>query len=293
MECSISIPKDLYGTLFGILVLLMIVSVNEAIIFAMSTRGSIMNTAPRRHISKALYVRVVLFFVEVAMIIYSTYIMFNDRTKQFSIECEEVQPLMFAQGVVISVWVIMFIYGIGFLLISDPCGLFTSSLHEEISRFYENVMHKKEQSTGSAKEALLRDAAQQFLQVNNRKTVKLHKGSIRYTHIRTKLEKLFRFIGIKNNSSQRFAVDNLARALSVLFGDLDLVPSDMIAGLILLRRSQKREQGEDRSLVEPLREVNDHELQLLQVAMIHDILHVYIDTQYVVIGHLWLEVCVP
>ena len=254
-ECPISIPKELYGTLFGILLLLLIVIVNEAVIFAMSTRGSIMNTAPRRHISKALYVRVVLFFVEAGMIIYSTYVLFNSETIEFSEVCEEIQPLNFAQGVVISVWVVMFIYGIGFLLIADPCGLFTSSLQEELSRFYEVLTNKKEHSIGSAKEELLRDAALQFLQVNNRKTVKLRKGSLRYTHLRTKLEKFFRFVGIKNDSSQRFAVDNLARALHGLFGDLDLVPSDMIAGLILLRRSQKREQCENRSLVEPLREV--------------------------------------
>lgn len=42
------------------------------------------------------------------------------------------------------------------------------------------------------------------------------------------------------NRSSSLAMHDAAKALHTMFGDLDLVPSDVVAGLVLLHRDQKK-----------------------------------------------------
>ena len=236
---------------------MVVVCINEGIIFAISSRGTIMNTKPRRHLSTALYVRLFLFFPEVGLVAAATYALFAPRVLDaFVNTCMEPESLIFARGVVIAAWVIMFLIAVAFLTVSDPCGCFTSGLHSEVVKFYEHLTAGKQQEKAAAEKELMKEAAESLMKLKRRRSVILHPGGMHQVQIRSKLERAFRFFGIKQGSSQRFALDNLARALQGLFARLDLVPSDILAGVLLLRRSQRKEILEGKNLVEPLREVS-------------------------------------
>ena len=254
--CDIPLPTSVYSMLFAIVFLMFVVCVNEGVIFAISSRGTIMNTKPRRHLTKALYVRVVLFFVEIGLTAAATYVLFTPSImKAFTDACMEQHQLKFAHGVVIAAWVVKAIYAVAFLIVSDPCGCFASGLHQEVVKFYEHLTARKQLSQEAVKNELMKDAAEGFMKMRRQRSVVLHPGAMHQIHIRSKLERFFRFFGIKQGNSQRFALDNIARAVQGLFGDLDLVPSDILAGLILLKRSQKKDTLDGNNLVQPLREV--------------------------------------
>ena len=254
--CDVSVPTSVYSLLFALKLVLFAVCVTEGVTFAISSRGTIMDTRPRRHLAKALYVRVVLFFLEAGLTAAVTYVVFAPSIlKAFTDACMEPQQLKFAQGVVIAAWVIKVPFAIAFLVVSDPCGCFTSGLHKEAVKFYEHMTARKQPSKEAVKNELMKDAAEGFMKMRRQRSVILHPGAMHQINVRAKLERLFRSVGIKQGNSERFALDNLARALQGLFGDLDLVPSDVLAGVILLKRSQKKEIQEGNDLVEPLREV--------------------------------------
>ena len=48
------------------------------------------------------------------------------------------------------------------------------------------------------------------------------------------------------SGNQGQAFSDIARALAVVFNDVDLVPSDIAAGMILLNREQTRKAQEER-----------------------------------------------
>ena len=101
----------------GVIVLTSLIIVNEVAILYVSMQGTLMDSGPRRHMPKLLYVQLALYLPELLWTILGTYW----AVKHFSLECEV--SLIIAVCVSIALeWSIVLIVFIGALVLFDPLG---------------------------------------------------------------------------------------------------------------------------------------------------------------------------
>lgn len=101
----------------GVIVLTSLVIINEAAIMYVSMQGTLMDVRPRQHMSKLLYVQLVLYLPELLWTILGTYW----AVKHISLECEV--GLIIAVCVSIALeWSILLTVFIGALVLFDPLG---------------------------------------------------------------------------------------------------------------------------------------------------------------------------
>lgn len=101
----------------GVIVLTSLVIINEVAIMYVSMQGTLMDVRPRQHMSKLLYVQLVLYLPELLWTILGTYW----AVKHISLECEV--GLIIAVCVSIALeWSILLTVFIGALVLFDPLG---------------------------------------------------------------------------------------------------------------------------------------------------------------------------
>ena len=101
---DVKIPPLLYGSLFALVVLQVMVIINEGIILSISSRGTIMNPQPRRRLATFLYIRIALFCIEVIELVIPTYASFSSVSGD--LDCKELQmgPLIYAKVITVTLW---------------------------------------------------------------------------------------------------------------------------------------------------------------------------------------------
>ena len=267
-ECDdedIATPPWLYGTLFALLLLELFVLIDDAIIMSLSCRGRIDHStppdpervfavrnglvtdtgkfgwpdpdqgSPRHKLKRYLYIRNILFVLEIILSALYGYACWSPAVTDQVTKCEAYNgPLAFARAVVVASWIVIIIYFIGWLIYLDPIGLCTPGLVDELE-ILDKLDHMKDPTEFDL--------------------FKFHRASLETSHIRHRLQTIFCCLGLKGHQSRGRALQDAASALHTIFNDVDLVGSDLVAGLILLNLEQKRKLRSGDCLDEELKQV--------------------------------------
>ncbi|EFX76477.1 hypothetical protein DAPPUDRAFT_306186 [Daphnia pulex] len=189
----------------GVLFILVIILMANAFLIKHSMRGAIMDVRARKNVPTILYIRIILGVPEMAWTVVGSVGVFS--TKDSCITSE--MTLRVVQGLVIFNWILVVLFFIGVMLVFDPLGHHHTAIISS-----ENVD--------------IVDARSPFEVGFEQRT--------RIWEWRCK----FLCCSCCDNASVNDAFGDVAEVLTTLFHDLDLVPSDIAAGLLLLHLRTKR-----------------------------------------------------
>ncbi|XP_008937956.1 PREDICTED: sn1-specific diacylglycerol lipase alpha, partial [Merops nubicus] len=198
--CSLNLVDHGRGYL-GILLSCMIA---EVAIIWLSMRGSILYTEPRDSMQYVLYVRLAILVIEfvyaIVGIVWLT---------QYYASCNDLTAKSVTLGMVVCNWVVILSVCITVLCVFDPTGrtfvkLRATKRRQRNLRTY-NLRHRLEEGQASSW---------------------------------TRRLKVF-LCCTRTKDSQSDAYSEIAYLFAEFFRDLDIVPSDIIAGLVLLRQRQR------------------------------------------------------
>ncbi|KAM9373136.1 diacylglycerol lipase-alpha [Phaethornis superciliosus] len=199
-SCSLNLVDHGRGYL-GILLSCMIA---EVAIIWLSMRGSILYTEPRDSMQYVLYVRLAILVIEfvyaIVGIVWLT---------QYYASCNDITAKSVTLGMVVCNWVVILSVCITVLCVFDPTGrtfvkLRATKRRQRNLRTY-NLRHRLEEGQASSW---------------------------------TRRLKVF-LCCTRTKDSQSDAYSEIAYLFAEFFRDLDIVPSDIIAGLVLLRQRQR------------------------------------------------------
>ena len=130
------VPPLLYGSFFALLVVIVITAINETVILSLSSKGSVLDVVkPRRHITKFVYIKVLLSTAEFIALMACTVSISHKKVK-LELECDGFDnALRLSLAVVVIQWVVFAGLLIKTALYVDPCGLFSPGLLERLSMF--------------------------------------------------------------------------------------------------------------------------------------------------------------
>ncbi|KAL8597649.1 hypothetical protein ACOMHN_031584 [Nucella lapillus] len=196
----------------GAIVILSIGIIHTAITMGISMRGTIRDDHPRRHIKVFLYLKAAILLPEAAWVIVATYWAFG-----YSYTCDW-SVYWAVRGAVICAWIVGFWIFVGILLVFDPLG----SAEHRVNM--GDVMSKRgnEYRLDSSKS-----------------------NNIRVWETRCRC--LCCCIAFSQENDQAFS--DVSKLVADYFKDIDLVPSDVAAGLMLVEEQQKGIEGDLSAIV--------------------------------------------
>lgn len=206
--------KDLKGHVFGYLVILSVCLVVEGCIAWTSMRGSIINTEPRRYMQHFIYMRLVIFLVELAWLIVG--VVWTAKHYQ---SCAPGSVNRIVLAVIICNWGIMLSVIIFVWCTFDTAG----RKWVKMKRFQESLRRKRRDRKHSS------CARRNWRQ---RKALRAYEE---------KWDKRFNLLCccMERRGRDQSSISEVAQLFTEFFRELDVVPSDVVAGLLLLRRYQK------------------------------------------------------
>ncbi|XP_055755749.1 diacylglycerol lipase-alpha-like isoform X3 [Salvelinus fontinalis] len=223
-SCSVTLVDHGRGYL-GILVSCLIC---ESAIIWLSMRGSILYTQPREAVQYVIYIRLAILLVELVYAVVGIAWLF-----QYYQPCSDVTAKNLALGIVVCNWLVIFSVCFTLMCTFDPTGrtfvklkatrrrqrnlttytlrLVPSALHTTISTEYTTctLRHRLEEGQASSWSRRLK----------------------------------FFMCCTRAQDTQSDAYSEVASLFAEFFRDLDIVPSDIIAGLVLLRQRQRSNRG--------------------------------------------------
>ena len=252
-----AVPPLLYGSLFAFIFIQLLAVIVENIIFSISAKGSIYDSEherKRRWLPFWLFIRVLLFLIEMEVVIVCAVAVFGPAPYAAgALMCPEYHdgPLVFAKAVVITLFVLLAIYASGFAIFLDPLGVCHAPvIIEKLKELIENG--KKDENEGVDFEAAGKKNEELGLEADHQNQPADNNSS---DSSRGRLLGLGRFLGKAKRAlcclntggkrSKTSAFREVALALYTLFSDTDdvekrLVPSDILAGMILLSQNHDR-----------------------------------------------------
>nr|CAB3236194.1 sn1-specific diacylglycerol lipase alpha [Phallusia mammillata] len=205
--CAIEIRDFSFGYL-GLLITAVLI---EIVIVGFSMQGTIMNPQPRKPLQYVIYVRLVLGLVEVAYTIFVAV-----KLTQTWKACESLRELYDVHAAIVGVNAVVI-----FIVILTAFCTFDSS-GGSFYRFEKAVNERSSSTNINHMRSELNQKRQQFWKGAFAKCFCCRLGS----------------------SNAKAALDDVARIFGDFFRNQDLVPSDIVAGFILLRHKQQRSQEE-------------------------------------------------
>ena len=128
------VPPLLYSSLLIFNLTLFLVLISDAAIFSISLRGKIYDDKSRRHLPRAIEVRVLLNVVELVVLIVTTVGVFSPTVGGEAIECKDYRdgPLIFAKVIICIMWVALVVGTLSRVIALDPLGCCTPGLLDEV-----------------------------------------------------------------------------------------------------------------------------------------------------------------
>ncbi|XP_069107342.1 diacylglycerol lipase-alpha-like [Argopecten irradians] len=211
-ECSVGLVNLKYY-LIGYLSMLASNILVEGLIFFVSMRGTILNPSPRLCMQYLLYFRLAILLVELAWQILGVIWMV-----QHYHTCGPVVPMKAALGVIVCNWVIMLTVFVSLWCTYDIAG----RKWVKMKRYQESMKEKSHRNKRNSGRRNWR----------HRKAIRAYEES---------WDRRFRFLCccVERDATNRNSIAEVAKLFTEFFRDLDVVPSDVIAGFVLLRRHQK------------------------------------------------------
>lgn len=238
-----TVPPLLYGSLFAFVVVELLAVIVETIIFSISAKGSIYDREherKRRWLPFWLFIRVLLFLIEAELVIVCTVAVFGPAPYAAgALLCPEYHdgPLVFAKVVVITLFVLLAIYAIGFAIFLDPLGVCHAPIIiEKLKELIENEKKDKENDYEANRQS-------ESVDTNSSGPSHCDRGRIiGLGHFLGKAKRALCCLNTGGKRSKTMALREVALALYTLFSadteDMEkrLVPSDILAGMILLNQ---------------------------------------------------------
>ncbi|KAF8776834.1 diacylglycerol lipase-beta-like [Argiope bruennichi] len=185
----------------------------DALIAWISSRGTVVQTRPRRHLCKILYLRLLVMIMEIVWNGIGTKWAFTPADHV----CEPKEVITLVQVIAICSWVVLGIMIFGIILVFDPVGSYRNN----------GSGHRVADVERGEPQALYIN-----LNRNPEKAKKIWEWQIRL------------FCCCCNQDEQsKNAYSDISKLFTYWFEDVDLVPSDIAAGLILLQQKQATESG--------------------------------------------------
>ncbi|XP_076442835.1 diacylglycerol lipase-beta-like isoform X2 [Babylonia areolata] len=190
----------------GAIVLLSIGIVHTGIIMGFSMRGTIRDDHPRRHVNVLLYLKAVILLPEIVWIVIATYWAFG-----YSYSCDWT-VYWAARGAVICAWIVGFWMIVGILLVFDPLG---------------SAEHRV-----NLGDVMSRSGSDFHIESSKSKNVRVWE---------TRCRCLCCCIAFSHDNDEAFS--DVSKLVADYFKDIDLVPTDIAAGLMLVEEEQKGIEG--------------------------------------------------
>ncbi|XP_018331978.1 sn1-specific diacylglycerol lipase alpha isoform X2 [Agrilus planipennis] len=214
---SVSCVKLLWEYVIGYLGLLVVSLATELSISIVATRGSILDTEPRKSMQFILYFRLVILLCEAAWLIVGVLWLVN-----FYSSCQIEKAKETVLGLIVCNWCILLS-----ILITVWCTYDSAGRSWVKMKNYQMSMRQSESKYQYKRSGSTRNWRQ-------RKVLRAYQDS--WDH-----RCRFIFCCMRPSDRNRNSFADIARLLSDFFRDLDVVPSDVVAGLVLLRKFQKIE----------------------------------------------------
>ncbi|XP_065890024.1 diacylglycerol lipase-beta-like isoform X2 [Dysidea avara] len=213
------------------------VLVSDALIGFVSSRGTINNSRPRRHLPHFLRLRAFLYFVEVLGIAFGGYVAWNPYIHDH-IDCVRANRVKQAiEAYVISVIVVLTIIIILFLVYFDPLGLQTPSLLKEL-----HIIHDDDDDDKSVN-ITVNKFGQKQCKGEDDSTAANENGRSYSASSRMQWARRVRMfcccVSGRNNRAKVKAMEDIAHAMATMFDKVDIVLSDFVVALMLVHRDQK------------------------------------------------------
>ncbi|KAI9563691.1 hypothetical protein GHT06_011155 [Daphnia sinensis] len=199
----------------GVLFILIIILMANTFLIKHSMRGAIMDVRARKHVPTILYIRIILGVPEIAWTVVGSVGVFKPNDSCIHSE----MTLRVVQGLVIFNWILVSFFLVGVMLVFDPLGH-----HYTSSQGTDTVDARSPLEVGFEQRTRIWEWRCKFLCCSCCACCS-RSG---------------------DNTSVNDAFSDVAEVLTTLFHDLDLVPSDIAAGLLLLHLRTKRGREEVR-----------------------------------------------
>ncbi|KZC12254.1 Sn1-specific diacylglycerol lipase alpha [Dufourea novaeangliae] len=220
-DLSVTCILLLWEYVVGYLVIFVVSMVVEFSICFLATRGSILDTAARAPMQYILYIRLFMLLVETGWLCAGvTWLTHYYQT----CPVDQVRDVML--GLVVSNWCVL-----ASVMVTVWCTYDAAGRSWVKMKKYQRSMREAESRCGKLHYNRSGSRNRNWRQ---RKVIRAYQDS---WDNRCRL--LFCCMGNSDRSRNSFA--DIARLLSDFFRDLDVVPSDVVAGLVLLRKFQKIE----------------------------------------------------
>ncbi|XP_047740268.1 diacylglycerol lipase-alpha isoform X2 [Hyalella azteca] len=220
---------ELKEHLIGYFVLLSSCIIVEAFIAYVAMRGTILDPEPRASMQYLLYVRLVLLTGELVWVILG--VVWLARHYQ---ACTHNRARDVILGIVVCNWCVLLSVFLTVCCTFDAAG----RSWVKMKRYQRSTRHFPAKRTDSGQDVKTKRSRCTSGNANrnwrHRKVMKAYQDS---WDQRCRLL----FCCINTSDSYRNSFGDIARLLSEFFRDLDVVPSDVVAGLVLLRKCQKME----------------------------------------------------
>ncbi|CAG5114884.1 unnamed protein product, partial [Candidula unifasciata] len=205
--------SELRAFYIGSLVLNCTAIIILAMLLHISMQGTIIDVIPRRNINKWLYAKLFLFFLELVWLCISTYWAFaHSFTCNWTI-------VMTARGAIICTWVMAFAIFVAILIVFDPMG--SVKQRQSISCSMRR---------GNEAELIMAEASA---------------NKVWETRCRVLC------CCIACNPDTRQAFSDVSKVIAAFFEEIDLVPTDIAAGLVLVQQQQSNRSSLLASVVSP------------------------------------------
>jgi len=224
--------KIVYTFIFSQIFIQACVLVSEALVGLISSRGTINDAHPRRHLPHFLCLRAFLYLAEVVGCVFGCYVAWSSHIKD-DISCAREDRIRLAiQIYVISVIVILIILAVMLLVYYDPLGLQTPSLLNELYIKYS------EDETYGGIDFEVKKFGWRGKHHKDNKTTKLYSASSKKQWAR-RIRMLCCCVGGHNSRAKLKALEDIANAMATMFLGVDFVLSDFVTALMLVHRDQK------------------------------------------------------
>ena len=225
---SLSCPDttEVVSVVYAMLALGIIIVILEVFIVIFSARGSIVNFKPRWPVVYLLYIRMGLFCLETVLAIIGTAIAFVDKVSSSSINpaCADLSgPTTVLRVLMVLMCLVLVGIIAGILLYVDPCRVCRSRVHYD--------PHFTDESIFSPQHNAMKDAPQDHWQNHHRVSHTLWERGLKIL-----------LCGCNPKIDHHSAYSDVAAIFSRVFCDVNIVPSDIAAVLVLMQRHQLAEE---------------------------------------------------
>ena len=226
--------------------------------------------------SKLIYIRIVVAVLELFGRIASTVGVWHSSVTSLVKICPDFGVgLHFAQAIVLFLWVLYIGFLIKVVTYIDPLGCCSPGLLEhlpldsadrrkstaedqlDIGEMRNEEYHSTKSVPYWTKRIDVYNVriGEKKVEDLEEKYLKGHSSNVGQTRLLRRLQTILCCLGVKGHRSRGMALEDVARTLYTLFGDVNLVFTDIVAGLFLLNQDQRRRKANHISLNEKFRKV--------------------------------------